>query len=41
MHIWHDNIKIKLIGCDGVDWIQLAQGRVQRWPLVNTVMNLA
>jgi hypothetical protein len=28
---WDDNIKIELkeTGCNGVDWIQLAQDRVQ------------
>jgi hypothetical protein len=41
---WVDNIKIDLkrdrIGCDGVDWIDLAQDRDQWRALVNTVMNL-
>jgi hypothetical protein len=39
---WVDNIKIDLraIGCDGMDWIDLAQDRDQRRALVNTVMNL-
>jgi hypothetical protein len=39
---WVDNIKIDLteIGCDGMDWIELAQNR-DRWrALVNTVMDL-
>jgi hypothetical protein len=37
-----DNIKMDLteIGWDGVDWIELAQGRDQWRALVNTVMNL-
>jgi hypothetical protein len=37
-----DNIKIDLrvIGWDGVDWIDLAQNRDRWWVLVNTVMNL-
>jgi hypothetical protein len=37
-----DNIEIDLreIGWDGVDWIDLAQDRVQWRALVNTVMNL-
>jgi hypothetical protein len=37
-----DNIKIDLRerGWDGVDWIDLAQDRVQWRALVNTVMNL-
>jgi hypothetical protein len=39
---WVDNIKIDLreIGCDGVDWVDLAQGRDHWRALVNTVMNL-
>jgi hypothetical protein len=30
----------KKIGWKGVDWIHLAQDRVQWWALVNMVMNL-
>jgi len=26
--------------CEGVDWINLAQDKDQRWALENTVMNL-
>jgi hypothetical protein len=39
---WEDNIFMDLreIGVDGVNWIQLAQGRVQCRVFVNTVMNL-
>jgi hypothetical protein len=37
---WMDNIKINLIGWDGMDWIILAQDRDQWKALVNTVMNL-
>jgi hypothetical protein len=39
---WVDNTKIDLreIGCDGMDWINLAQDRDQWRALVNTVMNL-
>jgi hypothetical protein len=39
---WEDNIKLDLreIGVDGVNWIQLAQDRVQWWAFLNTVMNL-
>jgi hypothetical protein len=37
-----DNIKVDLreIGCDGRDWIELAEDRDQWRALVNTVMNL-
>jgi hypothetical protein len=37
-----DNIKMGLreIGWDGVDWIDMAQDRVQWRALVNTVLNL-
>jgi len=38
---WENNIKMELqeVGCAGVDWIELAQGR-DRWrSLVNKVMN--
>jgi hypothetical protein len=41
-HRWEDSIKIDLqeVGCGGVDWIELAQGR-DRWrAFVNAVMNL-
>jgi hypothetical protein len=36
------NIKMDLreIGCDGVDWIDMAQDRDQWRALVNTVLNL-
>ena len=39
---WEDNIKMDLqeVGCEGVDWIDLAQDR-DRWrALMNAVMNL-
>jgi hypothetical protein len=41
-HRWEDNIKMDLeeVGCDGMDWIELAQDK-DRWrALVNAVMNL-
>jgi hypothetical protein len=39
---WVDNIKmdVREIGCDGMDWIKLAQDKDQWMALVNTVMNL-
>jgi hypothetical protein len=39
---WEDIIKmgLKLIGCEGVDWIHPAQGRYQWRALVNMVMSL-
>ena len=41
-HRWEDNIKMDMqeVGCEGMDWIELAQDR-DRWrALVNAVMNL-
>jgi hypothetical protein len=39
---WRDNIKINLreIGWDGMDWIDLAQDRVQWRAVVNMVIHL-
>jgi hypothetical protein len=39
---WEDNIEMDFreIGIDGVNWIQLAQDRVQWRSFVNTIMNL-
>ena len=39
---WNDNIKIDLqvVGCGGMDWIDLAQDRYRWRALVNGVMNL-
>jgi hypothetical protein len=41
-HRWEDNIKmaIKEMGCKGVNWIDLAQGRNLPCALVNMVRNL-
>ena len=41
-HRWEDNIKLDLqeVGCEGMDWIELAEGRDRWWALVNAVMNL-
>jgi hypothetical protein len=41
-HRWEDNIKMDLreIGINRVNWIHLAQDRVQWRACVNTVMNL-
>ena len=41
-HRWEDNSKMDLqeVGCEGMDWISMAQDK-DRWrALVNTVMNL-
>jgi hypothetical protein len=41
-HRWEDNIKMDLqeVGCESIDWIDLAQDR-DRWrAFVNAVMNL-
>ena len=39
---WEDNNKMNLqeVGCEGMDWIALAQDRDRWWALVNAVMNL-
>jgi len=39
---WEDNIKMDLqeVGCEGIDWNELAQDRERWWALVTTVMNL-
>jgi hypothetical protein len=39
---WVDNIKMNLreIGWGGMDWIDLAQDRDQRRPLLNAVLKL-
>jgi hypothetical protein len=41
-HRWEDNIKMDLKerGINRVNWILLAQNRVQWWTFMNTVMNL-
>jgi hypothetical protein len=37
-----DNIKMDIqeVGCESMDWIELAQDRERWWALVNAVMNL-
>jgi len=39
---WEDNIKMDLqvVGCEDMDWIDLAQDRDRWWALVNAVMNI-
>ena len=39
---WEDSIKMNLqdVGCVGMDWIELAQGRDRWQTLVNAVENL-
>jgi len=39
---WEDNIKLDIqeMGCEGMDWIDLAQDREMWRALVNAVMNL-
>ena len=39
---WEDHIKMDLqeVGCEGMDWIDVAQDRDSWWELVNAVMNI-
>jgi len=39
---WEDNIKMDIqeMGCEGIDWIDLAEDRDRCRALVNAVMNL-
>jgi hypothetical protein len=39
---WEDNIKLDLqdVGCEGMDWIDMAQDRDRWQAFVNAVMNL-
>jgi hypothetical protein len=41
-HRWEDNIKVDLqeVGCEGMDWIELAQDRDRWQAIVKAVMNL-
>jgi hypothetical protein len=38
---WEEDIKIdhKEVGCEGMDWIKLAQDRDRWWALLNVVIN--
>ena len=38
---WEDSNKMDLqeVGCEGMDWIKLAQDRDRWWALVNEIMN--
>ena len=38
---WEDYVKLDLqeVGCEGKDWIDLAQNKDSWWALVNAVMN--
>jgi len=40
-HRWEDNVKMDLqeVGCEGMDWINVAQFRDRWLALVNAVMN--
>jgi len=40
-HRWEDNIKMDLqeVGCEGMAWIKLAQGRDRWQALVSVIMN--
>jgi hypothetical protein len=31
---------LEQVGCEHVDWINLAQDRIEWWALVKTIMNL-
>ena len=39
---WEDDTEMNLqeVGCEGMDWIELAQDRNRWWALMNAVMNL-
>jgi hypothetical protein len=41
-HRWEENIKMDLqeVGCEGVDWIELAHDRERQRVLVNVVKNI-
>jgi len=41
-HRWEDNIKMDLqeVGCESMNWIELAQDRDKWRALVNAIMNL-
>jgi len=41
-HRWEDSMKLDLqeVGCDVMDWIDLAQDRDKRQAVINVVMSL-
>jgi hypothetical protein len=39
-HRWKDNINLRDVECEHVDWMHLAQDRDQWWTFVNPVMNV-
>jgi hypothetical protein len=41
-HRWEDNIKMNLkkVGCEGMDWIDVAQDRARWRAHANVIMNL-
>ena len=38
--IINNKMNLQEVGCEGMDWIELAQDRNRWWALLNAVMNL-